>query len=205
MASDDLGHVVTANLDYLAQIQRDPDLASVVGNADLVVADGVPLLWMARWSRQNLPERVNGTDLAVRLLEIAGDRGWPVAMLGGDAGVARSAADVAQQRWRTPVGGCWPLDRHEVDDADLSRRIASEVGALGKPLILVALGAGRQDGWIAQNRELLGSGVVIGVGSALDFVAGTRQRALGCSSALASNGYGGCSWSRGALAALPRG
>lgn len=177
MMSDVLGHVVTANLDYMAQIRRDPALAAIVRRADMVVADGVPLLWMARWSRQRLPGRVNGTDLVVRLLEISGRRGWQVALLGGDDGVAQSAAEAARSRWKTPVGGFWPLTRAEVDDADRSRRIASEVGALGKPLVLVALGAGRQDEWIARNRALLGTGVVIGVGSALDFVAGTRRRA----------------------------
>lgn len=177
MASEVLGHVVTANLDYMAQIRQDPRLDSIVSAASLVVADGVPLLWMARWSRQELPERVNGTDLVVRLLEIAGDRGWQVALLGGEVGVAESAAAHARARWRTPVSGCWPLTRDEVNDVERSRRIASEVGALGKPLVLVALGAGRQDEWIARNRDLLGTGVVIGVGSALDFVAGTRRRA----------------------------
>ncbi|HWE55055.1 MAG TPA: WecB/TagA/CpsF family glycosyltransferase [Acidimicrobiales bacterium] len=177
MATDELSHVVTVNLDYLAQIKRDPDLRATVTGADLAVADGVPLLWMARWSGQLLPGRVNGTDLMVRLLQIAGERGWPVAMLGGDPGVAEAAAVEAGRAWGTPIGGVWPLTRDEVVDAAGSHRIAAEVGALGKPLVLVALGAGRQDDWIAKNRHLLGGGVVIGVGSALDFVAGTRSRA----------------------------
>lgn len=177
MASDALGHVVTANLDYMARIRRDPHLDSIVRRADLVVADGVPLLWMASWSRQRLPGRVNGTDLVMRLLEMAAERGWRVAMLGGDPGVAQAAAGRVLQRWSTPLGGVWPLTREEVEDAERSRRIASEVGKLGKPLVLVALGAGRQDVWIAKHRDLLGTGVVIGVGSALDFVAGTRRRA----------------------------
>jgi N-acetylglucosaminyldiphosphoundecaprenol N-acetyl-beta-D-mannosaminyltransferase len=177
MESDELAQVVTANLDYMAQVRRSPQLGSIVDKADLVVADGVPLLWMARWSGQHLPGRVNGTDLVVRLLEVAGQRGWPVALLGGDPGVAAAAAEQAERRWGTPVRGSWPLTRDEVADRTSSFLIASEVGALGKPLVLVGLGAGRQDEWIAQNREFLGGGVVIGVGSALDFVAGTRSRA----------------------------
>lgn len=177
MASRTLAHVVTANLDYMSQLGRDAELAGIVERADLVVADGVPLLWMARWSGQWLPGRVNGTDLVVRLLAASADHGWPVALLGGDPGVAKSAARQAEERWSTPVAGVWRLSPEEVADPDVSRRIAGEVGALGAPLVLVALGAGRQDRWIESHRESLGKGVVVGVGSALDFVAGTRRRA----------------------------
>ena len=177
MESNGLAHVVTANLDYLEQAQRDAGLADVVGRADLVVPDGVPLLWMAAWSRQHLPGRVNGTDLVVRLLSAASERGWKVALLGGDPGVAEAAAKAAHARWGTPVGGVWQLTPAEVGDREVSNRIASEVGDLGRPLVLIALGAGRQDKWISEHRQLLGNGVAIGVGSALDFIAGTRPRA----------------------------
>lgn len=177
MAANGLAHVVTANLDYMAKVRRDPALDRVVGRADLVVADGVPLLWMARWSGQHLPGRVNGTDLVVRLLQRAAHRGWQVAFLGGDPGVAERAAAQAAARWSTPVAGVWPLTPAEVGDPLSSRAVAEQVGALGRSLVLVGLGAGRQDTWIESHRQLLGDGVVIGVGSALDFVAGTRPRA----------------------------
>lgn len=177
MAKQGLSHVVTANLDYMAKVGRDPALARVVEQADLVVADGVPLLWMAGWSGQHLPERVNGTDLVLRLLQMASDRGWQVAFLGGEPGVAERASAQAAALWETPVGGVWPLTPSEVDDPPSSRAVAGQLGALGRPLILVGLGAGRQDRWIDANRDLLGDGVVIGVGSALDFVAETRRRA----------------------------
>lgn len=177
MATKELAHVVTANLDYMAQLGRDHEIARVVGSADLVVADGVPLLWMARWSGQDLPERVNGTDLVVRLLQRASDLGWQVAYLGGEPGVAEQASKQAAAQWSTPAAGVWPLTPAEVADPDASRAVAEQVGSLGSPLVLVGLGAGRQDRWIDSHRELLGRGVVIGVGSALDFVAGTRRRA----------------------------
>lgn len=177
MATEGISHVVTANLDYMAQVRRDPALARVVDQADLVVADGVPLLWMANWSRQRLPGRVNGTDLVVRLLQRASDRGWQVALLGGEPGVAERAGAQAAALWSTPVSGVWPLTPAEVDDPVSSQAVARQVGALGRPLVLVGLGAGRQDRWIDSNRQALGDGVVIGVGSALDFIAGTRRRA----------------------------
>lgn len=177
MAANGLARVVTVNLDYMAKVRRDPELARMVSAADLVVADGVPLLWMARWSGQRLPERVNGTDLVVRLLQRSENSGWVVAFLGGEPGVAERASAQARGRWSTPVGGVWPLNPADVDDPAASRAVAEQVGALGRPLVLVGLGAGRQDRWVDANRDWLGNGVAIGVGSALDFVAGTRRRA----------------------------
>lgn len=177
IAAGRFGHVVTANLDYMAKVRHDPALDRVVARADLVVADGVPLLWMAGWSGQSLPGRVNGTDLVVRLLQRAADRGWRVAFLGGEPRVAERAAAQAAARWSTPVAGVWPLPPEDVRDPVASRAVAEQVGALAPSLVLVGLGAGKQDEWIDLHRELLGDGVVIGVGSALDFVAGTRARA----------------------------
>jgi N-acetylglucosaminyldiphosphoundecaprenol N-acetyl-beta-D-mannosaminyltransferase len=91
------GHVVTATADVLHQAERDNELRAVLDRADLVVADAGPQLWMARWQGTPLPARVNGTDLAVRLLEVAGEQGSPVCMLAGgpDATVraAKAAAD----------------------------------------------------------------------------------------------------------------
>lgn len=177
MESDGLAQVVPVNLDCLAKVQQDADLAAIFARAELVVADGVPLLWMAAWSAQHLPGRVNGTDLVVRLLSLASARGWKVALLGGDPGVAEAAAEAARARWQTPVSRTWPLSPAEVQDAAASARIASEVGALGRPLVLVALGASKQEKWISEHRELLGDGVAVSVGSALDFIAGSRPRA----------------------------
>jgi N-acetylglucosaminyldiphosphoundecaprenol N-acetyl-beta-D-mannosaminyltransferase len=172
-----LAHVVTANVDFLAQASRDELLASILTQADLVVADGVPLLWMARWSGTPLPSRVNGTDLVERLLQVGGARGWRVCMVGGDPGVVDLAARSAHDRWGAHVVGTWPLPLSEANDPAASARVASEIGAADADLILMVMRAGRQERWINAHRHLMGNGVVIGVGSALDFVAGARRRA----------------------------
>lgn len=176
-AAPGLAQVATANVDFLAQASRQASMRRLLTSCDLVVADGVPLLWMARWSGTPLPGRVNGTDLVHRLLADAAGRRWTVAFLGGEPGVAERAAAEAAGRWGTPVAGVWPLSPEEVADPDASAAVAAEVGAARADLVLVALGGGRQERWIDAHRHLLGAGVAVGVGSALDFVAGSRRRA----------------------------
>lgn len=170
-------HVVTANLDYLGQMAEDVELARIVERADLVVADGVPLLWMARWQGTPLPSRVNGTDLVQALLERAGPARWRVCLVGGEPGVAAAAGGVAEQRYGAHIVGAWGPSRAEMDDPATSAGVATAIRSASPDLLLLGLGAGRQDHWIAGHRSQLGDVVVIGVGSALDFIAGRHRRA----------------------------
>src|SRR3954451_7938896 len=105
IAARRFGHVATANVDFLRQAGDDPEILRILRAADLVVADGVPLLWMARWQGTPLPERVNGTDLAVRLCELAPERDWRICILGGDPGVAQRAAKAIGDRHGFDVVG----------------------------------------------------------------------------------------------------
>ena len=170
-------HVVTANLDYLRMVRDDVELGSILDGADLVVADGVPVLWLARFNGRALPGRVNGTDLVVRLLELAGARGWRVAFVGGDPGVAEAAAAAAQARWGVVSSLAVGPSPAEVDDPVTGADLAASIAATGTQLLLLGISAGRQQRFIETHRAALGACVGIGCGSALDYVAGTRARA----------------------------
>src|SRR3954453_14644542 len=170
------GHVVTANTDFLHQADGDPELRAVIDRADLVVADGVPLLWMARWQGTPLPERVNGTDLTVRLCELAPERDWRICILGGDPGVAQRAAKAIGDRHGFDVVGVRSPVRKVMDDEVAGGYVADWVRELRADLLFLAIGGGRQEVWIDRHRDRLGPCVAIGVGSALDFIAGTRRR-----------------------------
>lgn len=177
IAAPRFGHVATANVDFLQQAEHDEQLRAILARADLVVADGVPLLWLARWQGTPLPERVNGTDLTVALLERAADHGWRICMVGGDTGVAVRAAAAVRERYGATVTGTRAPARAVMDDPARSAAVAGWVRAQEADLLLLAIGGGRQEHWIDQHREALGPVVAMGVGSALDFIAGTRRRA----------------------------
>jgi N-acetylglucosaminyldiphosphoundecaprenol N-acetyl-beta-D-mannosaminyltransferase len=171
------GHVVTANVDFLHQAGHDEKLRDIMIRADLVVADGVPLLWMARWQGTPLPERVNGTDLTIRLCEVAAARGWRICLVGGQPGVAKRAADTIATRWSADVVGATSPSPLTMDDPERGAGVADWIRDNGTTLLLLAMGGGRQEHWIDRYRDRLGPCVAMGVGSAIDFIAGTRRRA----------------------------
>src|SRR5471030_3153538 len=85
-------YVVTPNVDFLVQAQRDAELHQILAQADLVLCDGKPLVWASRWLGNALPGRVAGSDLAPVLLQRAAERGWKIFLLGGADGVGAEAA-----------------------------------------------------------------------------------------------------------------
>ena len=99
------GVVLTPNLEHLSSFRSDPEVREAFGEAELVVADGMPLIWASRLQRTPLPERVAGSDLIWSLSEAAAERGRSVFLLGGNPGAAERAADVLQERAARPRRG----------------------------------------------------------------------------------------------------
>src|ERR1700749_3830841 len=92
------GVVLTPNLEHLSSFRSDPEVREAFEDAELVVADGMPLIWASRIQRTPLPERVAGSDLIWTLSEAAAERGQSVFLLGGNPGAAERAADVLCER-----------------------------------------------------------------------------------------------------------
>lgn len=167
-------HVVTVNPELIMAAQRDERVMTVLRRCALVVADGVGVVWAARKLRSPVPERVPGVDLARLLLAEAAKQGRRVYLLGGEEGVAAEAARrLTSQEPHLQVVGV----RHGFFDSTESEEIVAEIASLDVDLLLVGLGAPKQELWIAQHRERLGAKVMIGVGGALDVFAGRVKRA----------------------------
>ncbi len=99
LAQGNGGMVVTANLDHLLRCERSAEYLQLVERAQLVVADGMPLIWASRIQRTPLPERVAGSTLSWRLAERLAKDGRSLYLLGGDPGVAEKAAEVLKSRF----------------------------------------------------------------------------------------------------------
>ena len=168
--------ICTANPEFVMLARRDPAFRSVLRQADLVLPDGVGLLWAARRQGRALPERVAGSDLIYRLAERGAERGWRIYYLGAAEGVAAQAAERLRARYPgLVVAGTYAGSPRPQDDEALAARVR----AAQPDILLVAYGAPRQDLWIARNRERLGVPVSVGVGGSFDFVAGVAVRAPG--------------------------
>lgn len=173
------GFVVTVNLDHLRRCKKDASYARLVGGADLVVADGMPLIWASRvQGAPLLPERVAGSSMMVELCARAADRGLSIFLLGGDAGVADRAADVLRDRHpEIRIAGTYcPPFGFENDPAETAR-IESALTDSNPAIVLVALGSPKQERLIERMRSTLPHACWMGVGISLSFITGDVTRA----------------------------
>lgn len=172
------GWIVTANLDILRQCVADPSLGELVGSADVVVADGMPLVWAARLARRPLPERVTGADLVSSLAGRAAAAGRSVYLLGGRPGSAEAAAgSLAGLHPGLRVAGwdCPPLG-FERSAAQLDA-IEQRIVEAAPDIAYIGLGFPKQERLIARLRAALPGAWFVGVGVGVDFAAGRVRRA----------------------------
>jgi N-acetylglucosaminyldiphosphoundecaprenol N-acetyl-beta-D-mannosaminyltransferase len=172
------GSVVTPNLEILRQTLRDDELRRLVEDADLVLPDGMPLVWASRLAGDPVPERVAGSDIIVPLVRMAARARRSVFLLGGSPGTAEAAAEhLREQAPGLNVAGtlCPPFG-FEDDPAEIAAIRAALVAAQ-PDIVLVALGAPKQERLIEILREDLPAAWFLGVGLALGFLAGEVRRA----------------------------
>jgi N-acetylglucosaminyldiphosphoundecaprenol N-acetyl-beta-D-mannosaminyltransferase len=172
------GWVITPNLECLRQFTRAPDVARMFDEADLVVADGMPLTWAARLAGTPLPARVAGSDLVWSLTAEASMHGRSIFLLGGAPGVSERAAQVMRANYpgMRIAGVHSPPYGFEDDPAELER-IRALLRDSEPDVVYVALGFPRQERLIRQLRGELPNAWFIGVGISFSFLSGDVARA----------------------------
>ena len=172
------GWIVTANIDFLARASRDPQVAALYQRADVIVADGRPLLWAARLAGTPLPGRVAGSDLVWTLARRAAQEGRSLYLLGGaGTAAARAAARFREAAPDLEIAGCSsPLLGSPPTEAELAP-LREELAATRPDLVFVALGSPKQEEVIVALRPQLPRAWMLGCGVSLSFVAGDVARA----------------------------
>lgn len=170
-------YVVTPNLDHAVQLRKNEALRSSYEGAAMVVADGMPLLWAARLLKRSLPERVAGSDLVPALLNDA-PQGTRLFMLGASEESAATAAKVIQERYpHVALAGRLSPPKGFEKSEEWTTRICSEIRESEANLLLIGLGAPKQELWIAEHADKLPGVVALCAGATIDFFAGTQKRA----------------------------
>lgn len=172
------GWLVTANVDFLERTHADPAMRALYTDADLIVADGMPLLWAARLRGTPIPERIAGSDFVWRLAERAAHEGRSLYLLGGDGDAATRSAEVLRARWPglRVVGWSSPRISSPVTAEELAP-IREELLRLRPDLVYVAFGSPKQEHLIRALREELPGAWMMGCGISLSFIAGDVSRA----------------------------
>lgn len=166
----------TPNLNFAIAAQTDADFRTSVLRSDLILVDGMPLVWIGRLLRQRVPARVSGADLFEALQSHSGPP-ISVFLFGGRPGAAALACENINRRG----GGiaCVGFDAAgygSIDSMSSEDRIA-RVNESGAHFIVVALGAKRGQAWIEFNARRLTAPVLSHLGAVVDFAAGSISRA----------------------------
>jgi N-acetylglucosaminyldiphosphoundecaprenol N-acetyl-beta-D-mannosaminyltransferase len=174
------GWVITPNLDHLRAFSRRPELRDHFREADLVVADGMPLVWASRVQDTPLPERVAGSDLIWSLSREAAADGASVYLVGGNPGTADAAAGVLREAapGLEVAGAYCPPHGFEEDGAELEK-VEGVVAAAQPDLVYVGLPLDKQVALIPRLRERLPQAWFLGLGISFSFVCGEVARAPG--------------------------
>lgn len=170
--------VVTPNVDHIVQLEKGGELCEVYKNANLILADGKPLIWISKWYGTPIKEKISGSDLFPLLCEHAAKRNYRIFFLGAAKGVAAKAAENLSKRYPglQIVGTYSPPMGFEKNTSELLN-IEKKIKRAAPHILIVGLGCPKQELFIFHNRERLNVPISLGLGASLDFEAGNIRRA----------------------------
>ena len=172
LEEDKFHYVVTPNPEFLLAAEKDPEFRRVLNAADLVLPDGIGVVYSAKILGTPLKERVPGIEFAEAMLSALNEMGGRLYLLGAKPGVAEEAGRRICARYPALVL-CGTHDGYFKDE----QAILPEIAAAKPDLLFVCLGAPKQEKWMARWGRHTGAKLAIGLGGCLDVFAGNVQRA----------------------------
>jgi N-acetylglucosaminyldiphosphoundecaprenol N-acetyl-beta-D-mannosaminyltransferase len=167
--------VCLCNAHSVITASRDPAFRKIISAADLAAPDGMPVAWMLRRLGHFRQERINGPDLMWRYCARAASRGEKIFLFGSDD---ETIGNLEKKLLAFPglivAGACAPPFRAMTDEED--RHVVERINTSGASIVWVGLGCPKQEQWMHAHRGRIHA-VMIGVGAAFDYHAGTLRRA----------------------------
>lgn len=164
--------VVTPNAEIVQIARKDPEFMEIIGKADLVIPDGIGVVYASKILGRPIGARLPGCDYAAGLMERMAKSGHKLFLLGAKPGVAEEAAEKLTEAY-PGLSVCGTHDGYFKEDGP----VAEEIRQAGADVVFVCLGAPKQEKWIAKNGAATGASLLIGLGGSLDVFAGRVERA----------------------------
>ena len=171
-------YVVTPNVDHIVQLETNKELQEIYANASLILTDGKPLMWIAKWYGTPIKEKISGSDLFPLLCEMAAEKGYKMFFLGAAEGVAAKAAENLKNRCNglQVVGTYSPPFGFEKNPKEIEK-IKLMINDAKPDILIVGLGCPKQEKIIYHYCKELGVPISFGLGASFDFEAGNIKRA----------------------------
>ena len=165
-------YAVTPNPEFILAARKDPAFRQALLDADLVLADGIGVVYSAKLLGQPLKGRAPGIEFAQRLVAWMAKNGKRLFLLGAKPGVAELAAANLKDKYPGLIV-CGTHDGYFKEDepvVEAIRQTAADV-------VFVCLGAPKQEFWMVKNGPASGAHLMVGLGGSLDVFAGVVERA----------------------------
>jgi exopolysaccharide biosynthesis WecB/TagA/CpsF family protein len=169
--------VVTPNVDHLVKVENDKEFRKIYNEADLILTDGMPLIWISKFKSIDIKEKISGSDLFPQVCDLASKRSYKLYLLGGKPEASEKAAEKLVEKYPglNIVGKYSPYYGFEKDVREIEHVIKLINDA--KPDILaVGLGAPKQEKFIYNYRHKLQVPVSLAIGASIDFESGLVSR-----------------------------
>lgn len=178
IACEKKSYVVAINVDVVMKIEHDSYLKKINDNADMVLVDGKPLIWVSKIHKNPVKAKISGSDLVPLLCAEAAHKGYTMFIIGGKEGIARKAKTRLEEQYPTIniVGTYAPPFGFENDSKELDK-INNMISEKKPDLVIACFGCPKQEKWIYENYQKYDAKVSICAGATVDFLAGNVNRA----------------------------
>lgn len=173
-----IGQVITPNVDQIVRIEWDDYFREICRNCELLLVDGHPLLWIAKWYDQPFKEKIPGSDLVPELCKLAVKKGYSIFLLGAAPGVAAKAADnLRKENPELRVAGVYSPPYGFENDSKEIEKINKMLYDSQADMLFVGMGVPKQDIFIYENMNKYKIPMSFSIGGTIDFLAGEQKRA----------------------------
>lgn len=171
-------YVVTPNVDHIVRLEKDEELQKVYKNASLILTDGKPLIWISKWYKTPIKEKISGSDLFPRVCQLAANKNYTMYLLGAAEGVADTAARNLMKKYPglNIVGTYSPPFGFEKNEQEMNK-IKTQIQDIHPDILIVGLGCPKQEKFMYYHCKELGVPISFGLGASIDFEAGNIKRA----------------------------
>lgn len=171
-------YVVTPNVDHIVRLEKDEELQKVYKNASLILTDGKPLIWISKWYKTPIKEKISGSDLFPRVCQLAANKNYTMYLLGAAEGVADTAARNLMKKYPglNIVGTYSPPSGFEKNKQEMNK-IKTQIQDVHPDILIVGLGCPKQEKFMYYHCKELGVPISFGLGASIDFEAGNIKRA----------------------------
>lgn len=171
-------YIVAINVDVIMKIENDPYLKEITDNADMVLVDGKPLIWIAKYHNRPVKAKISGSDMIPLLCERAAEKGYSIFIIGGKNGIAKKAKENLEKDYPgiNVISTYAPPFGFEKDKVELEK-INEMITTAHPDLLIVCFGCPKQEKWIYENYNKYDAKVSICAGATVDFLAGNVKRA----------------------------